>query len=94
MDLSLNDIEGSPEEIGSVGDEKVLHVRTKGGFHTLWKTGRGQSSMVGSGARRVVAMAVADRILKNKVSWTVLEKSEPPSEEEVSEWLSLSLQAK
>ncbi len=89
MNLDANQIEGEPQEVGTADGCKILHVKTKGGLHTLWKTGRHEAQMIGSGPYRAVAMAVADRIV-GRVAWSVLEKSEPPNESEVAEWVEIS----
>lgn len=89
MNLDINQIDGEPQEVGTADGCKILHVRTKGGLHTLWKTGRGEAQMVGSGPYRALAMAVADKIV-GRVSWSVMEKSEQPGEAEVLEWVNIS----
>ena len=68
MKLTKNDI-ASMEEVGLLRGEPVTHIKTKGGYHmvTLLKFD-GHFRVIGQGAHRAIAKAMADKV-ENNIQW-------------------------
>lgn len=68
MRLTKNDIE-SQEEVGTLKGDPITHIKTKGGYHMMaLNKSDGHFRVLGQGAHRAIAKAMADKV-ENGISW-------------------------
>lgn len=75
IDITSDQLDSAPEDIGSLHNDRVLHVETKGGFHlVVVKKSRGVE-VLGHGPYRSVAVRVA-QMREPRLIVSALNKSE------------------
>lgn len=76
MQISANQLDGRPRQVGTYESRPVMLVRTKGGFHMLVSPRPGKPpETLGTGPHQAVACAIAMKNFKN-IEWTSLTKGD------------------